>query len=189
MEEKFDLKELEKRIKEVKEETKKLAQFTSLFLECLIKRHDLQNILSPEQEFEDVPREVVESILRGEVPSEEQINLMSQETQDYLLKECLFICGMGAVAYYSSVEESDGPSKFDNILEMSNQSPGHYVAMYLIAAFTLLFARIPSFEFIQLLCKDFDSSEENLEKGLDLYTELCLSVYNRYLEDKDYYGN
>ena len=190
MEDKFDIKELQKRITEVKEYDKKLSKFTAKFLECLIKRHDLENIIYEEQTFEDVPDEVTELLKKGQVPSEEQIALMDEETQDYLCKECVFICGMGAVAYYSQTEEEeedDEPSEFDVIMEMCNQSPGHYVATYLIAAFTLLFARIPSFELIQLLSKDFDSSEENLQEGLEIYSELCLSIYNRYLEDEEYY--
>jgi MFS-type transporter involved in bile tolerance (Atg22 family) len=97
---------------------------------------------------------------------------------------------MGAVAYYSETEEdSDEPSEFDNILEMTNASPAHYVAVHLIAALTLLFCRIPSFEMIQLLTKDFDQSEEQIQSNLELYNEFCLSVYNRYVEDEEYYDD
>jgi hypothetical protein len=189
MEDKFDIKELQKRIAEVKEETQNLTRFTRKYLECLIKRHDLQNIIFEEQEFEDVPDEITELLKKGEVPSEEQIAMIDEETQDYLLKECVFICGMGAVAYYSETEEdSDEPSEFDNILEMTNVSPAHYVAVHLIAALTLLFCRIPSFEMIQLLTKDFDQSGEQIQSNLELYNEFCLSVYNRYVEDEEYYG-
>lgn len=191
MEEKFDLKELQKRITEVKEYDQKLSKFTSKFLECLIKRHDLHNMLFEEQEFEDVPEEVVELLKKGQVPSEEQIALMDEETQDYLCKECVFICGMGAVAFYSQTEDEDDdePSEFDEIMDMSQQSPGHYVATYLIAAFTLLFCRIPSFDLIQSIVKDFDDSEENIQQALEIYSELCLSIYNRYMEDQEYYLN
>jgi len=190
MEDKFDIKELQKRIAEVKEETQNLTRFTRKYLECLIKRHDLQNIIFEEQEFEDVPDEITELLKKGEVPSEEQIAMIDEETQDYLLKECVFICGMGAVAYYSQTEEdSDEPSEFDHILEMTNASPAHYVAVHLIAALTLLFCRIPSFEMIQLLTKDFDQSEEQIQSNLELYNEFCLSVYNRYVEDEEYYDD
>ena len=190
MEDKFDIKELQKRIAEVKEETQNLTRFTRKYLECLIKRHDLQNIIFEEQEFEDVPDEITELLKKGEVPSEEQIAMIDEETQDYLLKECVFICGMGAVAYYSETEEdSDEPSEFDHILEMTNASPAHYVAVHLIAALTLLFCRIPSFEMIQLLTKDFDQSEEQVQSNLELYNEFCLSVYNRYVEDEEYYDD
>jgi hypothetical protein len=190
MEDKFDIKELQKRIAEVKEETQNLTRFTRKYLECLIKRHDLQNIIFEEQEFEDVPDEITELLKKGEVPSEEQIAMIDEETQDYLLKECVFICGMGAVAYYSETEEdSDEPSEFDHILEMTNASPAHYVAVHLIAALTLLFCRIPSFEMIQLLTKDFDQSEEQIQSNLELYNEFCLSVYNRYVEDEEYYDD
>jgi hypothetical protein len=190
MEEKFDIKELQKRIAEVKEETQKLTRFTRKYLECLIKRHDLQNIIFEEQEFEDVPDEIADLLKKGELPTEEQIAMIDEETQDYLLKECVFICGMGAIAFYSQTEEeSDEPTEFDNILEMINVSPAHYVAVHLIAALTLLFCRIPSFESIQLLTKNFDQSEEQIQTNLELYNEFCLCIYNRYVEDEEYYGN
>jgi len=190
MEDKFDIKELQKRIAEVKEETQNLTRFTRKYLECLIKRHDLRNIIFEEQEFEDVPDEITELLKKGEVPSEEQIAMIDDETQDFLLKECVFICGMGAIAYYSETEEdSDEPTEFDNILEMTNASPAHYVAVHLIAALTLLFCRIPSFEMIQLLTKDFDQSEEQVQSNLELYNEFCLCVYKRYVEDEDYYDD
>lgn len=188
MNDKFDLKELQKRIDEVKEETQRLTQFTREYLECLLKRHSLKEIIYEEHEFEDVPTEITDLLKNGEIPTEDQIAQMDDETQDYLLKECVFICGMGAVAFYCQTEEeNEEPTEFDYIMAMADQSPGHYVAMYLIAAFTLLFARIPSFEMIQLIAKDFDSSEENLQQGLELYNELCLSIYNRYMEDKEFY--
>jgi hypothetical protein len=188
MEDKFDIKELQKRIDEVKEHTNNLSRFTTKFLECLIERHDLQSIIYEEQEFEDVPDEITELLKKGEVPSEEQIALMDEETQDYLLKECVFICGMGAVAFYCQTEEdSDEPTEFDHILEMTNTSPAHYLAAHLIAALTLLFGRIPSFDMVQLMTKDFDVSEEQIQMSLELYNELCLSIYNRYMEDEEYY--
>ena len=189
MEDKFDIKELQKRISEVKQETEKLTKFTRKYLECLIKRHDLHSIIYEEQEFEDVPDEITELLRKGEVPSETQIALMDEETQDYLLKECVFICGMGAVAFYSDTddEEDDEPTEFEQILEMSNVSPGHFVGVHLIAAMALLCCRVPSFELIQRMTNDFDSSEEQMQLSLELFNELCVSVYNRYLEDEEYY--
>jgi hypothetical protein len=190
MEDKFDIKELQKRITEVKQETDRLTKFTRKYLECLIKRHDLQNIIYEEHMFEDVPSEIVELLKRGELPSENQIAMMDEETQDYLLKECVFICGMGAVAYYSDMMEDDvEPTEFDNIIEMSNLSPGHYLATHLIAALALLYCRIPSFEMVQVLTQDFGNSEQQLQQSLEFYNELCVSIYNRYLEDEEYYGN
>jgi hypothetical protein len=92
MEDKFDIKELQKRISEVKQETEKLTKFTRKYLECLIKRHDLHNIIYKEQEFEDVPDEITELLRGGEVPSESQIEMMDEETQDYLLERmCLYL--------------------------------------------------------------------------------------------------
>jgi hypothetical protein len=189
MEDKFDIKELQKRISEVKQETEKLTKFTRKYLECLIKRHDLHSIIYQEQEFEDVPEEITELLRKGEVPSETQIEMMDEETQDYLLKECVFICGMGSIAYYSEMDENEnnGLNEFEEILEMSNVSPGHFLATHLIAAMTLLCCRVPSFELIQRMTNNFDSSEEQMQVNLELYNELCVSIYNRYLEDEEYY--
>lgn len=195
MKDKFDIKELHKRIEEVKEETQYLTKFTHEFLECLIERHNIQDIIWEEQEFEDVPNEIVELLKNGEVPTEEQLSVLDSETQNFLLKECVFICGMGAVSIYSHIEEIKNNEEyddekmtiFDSILEMSDESPGHYIGMYLIAALSLLLGKIPSYEMIEVLTKNFDSSQDNLQRCYELYNEFCLSVYNRYMGDKEIY--
>lgn len=190
MEDKFDLKELQKRISEVKQENQHLTKFTHGFLECLIKRHDLKNIIYEEQQFEDVPDQITQCLKDGKIPTEDQLSVMDIEIQDALIKECVFICGMGAVAFYSETSENEEErTVFDDILDMSEESPGHYLGMHLISVLTLLFCRIPSHELIVTLTKNFDSSQENLESCLELYNEFCLSLYNRFVEDKEYYLN
>lgn len=190
MEDKFDLKELQKRIAEVKEETEFVTKFSHVFLECLLKRHDLKNIIYEKHQFENVPDEVTQCLKDGKIPTEEQLSVMDAETQDYLIKECVFICGMGAVAFYSETsEDEEQKTVFDDILEMSNESPAHFVGMHMISVLTLLFCRIPSYDLIETLTNNFDSSQKNLEYCLDIYNEFCLSLYNRFLEDKEYYLN
>lgn len=185
MEDKFDIKELQKRISEVKEESKHVNTFTQEFFQCLLERHDLASLLFEDQEFDDVPEEFVVSLKEGKIPTIEQLNMIDDETKDYLIRECVFICGMGAVAYYS--DQMEEPSVFDVIMEMSNESPGHYISTYLIAGLTLLFGKIPSSDMIQMLTNDFDSKEESLEKSISLFNEMCLSIHQRYLEDLEYY--
>lgn len=192
MEEKFDIKELQKRITEVKEETKILNNFTRDYLECLIKRHDLANFIEEEYEFEGISEEIITIIKKGEVPTEEQIAELDGDTQDIFIKECVFLCGMSAVSCYCDLEEEneeDEPSSFEVIMEMSNESIGHYTATYIIAAFTLLFSKIPSIELIKFITNDFSSNEEQIDKNMMIFNELCFSIICRYKEDKDYYGN
>lgn len=191
MEDKFDIKELQKRIAEVKQENQITAKFTHQYLECLIKRHDLVNILHEDQEFDNVPESITDSLKKGEIPSEEQLSIMDTETQDYLLKDCVYMCGMGAIAWYcENLPEYEGiePSPFDEILSMPNISPGHHTASYIVSALTLLMADLPSQDLIESLTNNFDSSEEQLEKNLEFFNELCLSIVKRYIEDQEYYG-
>jgi hypothetical protein len=192
MENKFDIKELHKRISEFKDENKKSSEFTRSYFECLIERHDLQNFLHETQEFDGVPEQIIELLKKGEVPTEEQLFLMDAETQDYLIKDCVFICGLGAISWYSSISsecENEKESPINIVLGMIDESPGHHTASYIMSAYTLLLAKIPSLQFIEMVTNKFDSSEEQIEKNLELYNELCVSVLGRYLEDKEYYAN
>lgn len=186
MEDKFDIKELQKRISEVKEESRYLNSFTQEFLECLMARHDLVSFIAEDQEFEDIPDEVISSLKRGEVPTIEQLDLIDADAKDFLIRECVFICGMGAVAYYCN-NDSEEPSVFDVIMKMSEESPGHYIGTYLIAGLTLLFGKIPSPEMVEILTDNFDSSSERLTQTIELFNELCLSIHQRYSEDIEYY--
>jgi hypothetical protein len=192
MENKFDIKALQNRIAEVKKETEETSEFTQLFLKCLIERHDLTSILDADYNFEDIPDCVMESIRKGEVPSKDSISLMNSEIQDGFIKDCVWICGMGAIAWYCQNDVKYmqlSPTPFDEIIQMPEISPGHHTGSYLIAAFTLLHANIPMQEFIEILTNNFDSSDEQLEKNMELYNELCIDIMRRYTEDLEYYAN
>jgi hypothetical protein len=192
MEDKFDIKVLQNRIAEVKKETEENTELSLQFFECLLKRHDLANMFLADHEFEDVPEEVTKSLKNGEVPKKEDLDRMSTEEQDYLIKDCIYICGLGAISWYgdnySEYSEID-PKPFDEIVRMPDISPGHHTASYIIAAFALLFADIPSQYMIELLTNNFDSSPEQLEKNMYTYNDLCINILKRYLEDTEYYGN
>jgi hypothetical protein len=191
MEEKFDIKALQSRIAEVKKETEETTEFSLQFFECLIKRHDLSNILHENHEFDDTPDEVAKALKKGEVPKREDLSKMTTEAQDYLLKGCVYMCGMGAISWYSEnmpqYEEIE-PKPFDEIIGMPNISPGHHTASYIVAGLTLLFADIPSQRTIELLTNNFDSSPEQLNENMELYNELCVTILKRYTEDLEYYG-
>ena len=192
MEEKFDIKALQSRIAEVKKETEEVTEFALQFFECLIKRHDLPNILHEDHEFDDTPDEVTEALKKGEVPKKEDLVKMTSEAQDYLLKDCVYMCGLGAISWYGEnmpqYEELD-PKPFDEIVSMPDISPGHHTASYIAAGLTLLFADIPSQRTIELLTNNFDSSPEQLDENMEFYNELCVNILKRYTEDLEYYGN
>jgi hypothetical protein len=192
MENKFDIKALQNRIAEVKKEIEEASEFTQLFLECLIKRHDLPKILDGEYNFDEVPDCVLSDLKDGKIPSKNDLSLMDAESQDYFVKDCVWIAGMGAIAWYCENEEKYQeikPSPFDEIIKMPDISPGHHTASYLIAAFTLLHADIPMQEFIEILTNNFDCSQEQLESNMELYNELCVAILRRYKEDLNYYVN
>ena len=192
MEEKFDIKALQSRIAEVKKETEEMTEFALQFFECLIKRHDLPNILHEDHEFDDTPDEVTEALKKGEVPKKEDLVKMTSEAQDYLIKDCVYMCGLGAISWYGEnmpqYEELD-PKPFDEIISMPDISPGHHTASYIAAGLTLLFADIPSQRTIELLTNNFDSSPEQLDENMEFYNELCVNILKRYTEDLEYYGN
>jgi hypothetical protein len=191
MEEKFDIKALQSRIAEVKKETEEVTEFALQFFECLIKRHDLQNILHEDHEFDDTPDEVTEALKKGEVPKKEDLVKMTSEAQDYLLKDCVYMCGLGAISWYGEnmpQYENIEPKPFDEIVSMPDISPGHHTASYIAAGLTLLFADIPSQRTIELLTNNFDSSPEQLDENMEFYNELCVTILKRYAEDLEYYG-
>lgn len=192
MEDKFDIKALQSRIAEVKKESEQTTQFTLEYLECLLKRHDLSVLLHEEQEFTDTPEEVTDALKRGELPKKEDLARMTSEAQDYLIKDCVYMCGLGAISWYGDnlpEYEDVEPKPFDEIIRMPDISPGHHTASYIISAFTLLLADIPSQHFIELITNNFDSSEEQLQENMEFFNELCVSIYKRYSEDLEYYGN
>jgi hypothetical protein len=191
MEEKFDIKSLQSRIAEVKKETEESTEMTLEFLKCLIKRHDLANVIAEDHQFDGTPDEVNEALKKGEIPAKEDIAKMSEEAQDYLVKDCIYMCGLGAICWYGEnlpeYEEID-PKPFDVIIQMPDISPGHHTGSYIIAVLSLMFADIPSQRMVELITNDFDSSPEQLEKNMEYYNELCIMLLKRYNEDLEYYG-
>ena len=192
MEDQFDIKALQSRIAEVKKETEESTEFSLQFLECLLRRHDLKNILHEDHVFEDTPDEVTEALKKGEIPKKEDLAKMTAEAQDYLIKDCVYMCGLGAISWYGDnlpQYEDHDPKPFDEIIDMPDISPGHHTASYIIAAFALIFADIPSQRMIGLLTNNFDSSQEQLEENMEHYNELCITILKRYHEDLEYYGD
>jgi hypothetical protein len=189
MEEKLDLSSLQSRINEIKKEGQESADFTIEYIECLMNRHDLKESIVEDYEIDGVPESILESLRKGEIPTRDEIMVMDSDTQNFLLFELIWLCGMLAISYYSSNEEieEDEPSTFDVIMEMVNISPGHWTACYLIAILTLLMARIPSESMISKMTNDFSDDEEQIQLNLDYFIEFSSSLLFRHTEDIGYY--
>ena len=89
----LNFNELQKRILQVKLEEEQTVSFTRDFIECLLTRHDLKDML--EHEYDDVPQEIMKYIRKGEVPPKEVLEVLDADDQDFLLKDFIFMCGMG----------------------------------------------------------------------------------------------
>lgn len=192
MEDKFDIKALQSRIAEVKKESEETTEFTMQYLECLLKRHDLGNVLHEDHEFDDTPDEVNDVLKKGELPKREDVAKMTTEAQDHMIKDCVFMCGLGAISWYGeNLPQYEGidPKPFDEIIEMPDISPGHHTASYIVAGLALLFADIPAQRTIELLTHNFDGSPEQLEENMEFYNEICVMILKRYHEDLEYYGD
>jgi hypothetical protein len=190
MTENFDISALNQRIAEVKKESDECTEFTHSFIECLLKRHDLSNMIQIDQDFEDVPPEMVEMIFNGKCPSKEDIFKLDIDTQDAFIKDLVWICGMGAISWYCDndpqYKEMD-PKPFDEIIKMPTISVGHHSASFIIAALVLLFSTVPVQYIIESLTNNFDSSDEQLEKNAIIYNDLCYCILKRHREDLNYF--
>lgn len=188
----FDIKSLQTRIQEIKKENEEGVTFTREFLKCLFQRHNLKDIIHKDQEFEDVPELIVDKIKNGEIPEDHEISLLDVNTQDHLLKDCVWMCGMGAIAWYSENLEDykdlpEDEKPFNQVIKMPDMGIGYHSASFLIAAFTMLMADIPSQEFIEMLTNNFDNSEQQVQKNFEIFNELCMGIYRRYEEDLSMY--
>jgi hypothetical protein len=190
MTENFDISALNQRIAEVKQESNECTEFTHSFIECLLKRHDLSNMIQIDQDFEDVPSEMVEMIFNGKCPPKEEIFKLDIDTQDAFIKDLVWICGMGAVSWYCDNEEQYqkmDPKPFDEIIKMPTLSIGHHSSSFIIAALVLLTATIPNQVMVECMTNSFDSSDEQLEKNAIIYNDLCYCILKRYTEDLNYF--
>lgn len=190
MENEFDIKALQSRIAEVKKESEETTEFTMQYLECLLKRHDLGNVIHEQHEFDEAPEEVNQALRNGILPSKEDLSKMTTEAQDYLVKDCVYMCGLGAISWYGEnlpQYEKIDPKPFDEIVNMPNISPGHHTASYIVAGLALLFADIPSQKMVELLTNNFDSSPDQLQENVEQFNEICITILKRYQEDLEYY--
>lgn len=173
----------------LKEESETASEFTIEFIECLLKRYNLQTALFEGIEFEDVPEEIISIIQSGNIPTKEDLLPMDSDAQNALMMELVWFCGMQRISVYceeEEIEEGDS-STFDKILVMRDVSPAHWIGSYLITSLTLLMSQLPSEDFIDALTNNFDESQENLMRISNLFIETCGSIYYRYQEDSCFY--
>lgn len=187
----FDLKSLQSRIEMIKEEGKEVTDFTHEYLTFLIDRYGLEDYVPDNCELEDVPEIIIEKILKGEVPSKDEILLMDSDVQNYFLFEMIYLCGMGVIARfdYNNDPDPNNPGLFDAILEMRDMSPAHFMGGYITAVLTLLMGCIPSFPIIELLTNNFSCEEEQLEQNMLTFSELAASLIGKYREDQEFWSD
>lgn len=185
----FDMRGLNDRINKIKEEGEESTDFTIEFLQCLAERHDLMTSIPEEFEIEDVPDSIIDTLRSGGIPTKEEFLAVDVETQNSLIFEMIWLCGMNAISFYTQDVEidEDGTTIFDSILSMLNVSPGHFVGCYLISVYTLLMCRVPSLEMMEIITDNFSSDPDRLQKNQDIFVEMAAAVLIRWKEDKVYY--
>lgn len=185
----FDLKSLQTRINDIKKEGQETAEFTEEYITCLMIRHDLEYSIPDDFELEDVPESIFDKLRSGEIPSKEEIMVMDCETQNSLLFELIWLCGMTAVGYYTKDEELDEgePSTLETILQMAGVSPGHRLAMYLICVLALLMGQLPSERMIETITNDFADDDDQMQRNIDMFVEWGSAVLTRHQEDMIYF--
>lgn len=190
-EDSINLKFLQSRINDIKQEGQESVDFTLEYLECLMNRHDLMESIPQDFELDDVPDIILDTLRKGEIPTKDQIILMDTQVQNYFLFELIWLCGMTAVAYYTSDEQNEDneePNTFDVIMSMLQISPGHATGCYLISVFTLLMGQLPTESMISNITNGFSDDFEQCQKNMDYFVELSSAVLTRYKEDRLYMG-
>jgi hypothetical protein len=188
----FDLNSLQSRINEIKKEGEEVSDFTIQYLSCLMNRHDLQHAIPDEYDFGDVPESILQKLRSGEIPTEEEIKIIDVETQNFLCFELVFLCGLCAIARYGGTEpvhteDGESDSVWDVIWQMRSLSEYHNIATYIITALTLLMGQIPSQQISAQMVFNIADDDNQLQRNMDYFVELCSAILTRYVEDAEYY--
>lgn len=186
----LDLNLLRSRIEKIRSEGKETSEFTKEFIECLITRHSLEDCIPENFSIEDVPDTIIQTIISGEIPTIQEIELMNDLEQNYLIIELIWICGLATIATYSKQNQDlldEFGLDFQSILSMMDVSEAHYIGSYIICALTLLMGKIPSLETLEMITRDFDPDPNIINKCKEFFYELCSGIISRYREDLEYY--
>lgn len=190
MNEMFDLKQLHTLTATLKAESESAIGDTIGFIECLQKRHGLSQSLksNPDIEFEDIPDDIINILRDGEIPTPEDLLPLSSLKQDHLVMGLIWVAGIEKIAAYSyEYEYDDGP--VECILAMRDVSIYHFYGSYLFAALTLLMSSIPSFDYVNSLCNNFQDFPGNDQFIIDRFVEVCMAIKAKYDEDMQWYYN
>jgi hypothetical protein len=155
-------------------------------------RHDLQHAIPDDYDFGDVPESIIQTLRSGDIPTEDEITIIDVDTQNFLCFELVFLCGLCAVVRYGGTdpvktENGDSDSVWDVIWQMRSLSEHHYIATYIISALTLLMGQIPSQRLSTQMVSNLAEDDNQLQRNMDYFVELCSAILTRYLEDSEYY--
>ena len=180
-----DLKQLNILTANLKKHSESTANYTIELLECLLKRYNLRVSLNSEIEMEDIPDEIIKTLKEGRVPTVEDLLPLDSETQNILIMEMIWFAGMHRIASYSHDEdlEEGEPSPIECILAMQDVSMAHSYGSYLFAALALLMSAIPSYDFVNALCNNFEDTPENIKNIINHFVEVVISIHSRHVED------
>ena len=186
-----DLKQLNILTANLKKDSEAAANFTIEFLDCLFRRYNLKISLKGEIEIEEIPDEIIKTLQSGDIPTVEDLLPLDPEAQNTLIMQMIWFAGMKRISVYCHDEETeDGiPSPIECILAMQDVSAAHLYGSYLFAALALLMSDIPSYDFVNSLCNNFDDSPENIQFIIDRLVEVCISIHSRHVEDMDWFYN
>lgn len=186
----FDLKLLQSRIDQMKEEGKESSEFLHTYITCLVERHDLFEYIPEDLEIVDIPEQIIQKLIDHEIPSVDDLNALDLANKEWLIIQLVWLSGMGSLAVYcEDTDEDDEESTFDAILSMMDVDEAHYVGVYLVAALTLLMCQIPPLELVERLTNDFSEDPEDIESAKQSFYQLSSGIYSRYNEDVNYYSN
>jgi hypothetical protein len=185
----FDLNVLQSRINQIKEEGNESSEFTLNFIKCLMYRHNLKFAIPEDFEIDDIPTSIIETIVSGEIPTIDSLNILSEDDKNWLIIQLIWVCGLAAIYNYCQDEEvvEDGESTFDVVLAMMDVSEAHCSGCYVLCALTLLMAKLPPLEMIELITNDFSNNPMSIERSKEVFYQLSSGIISRYMEDLVHY--
>lgn len=177
------LETLQRQIEEQRKDQTSQASYTQTFLECLIRRHDLPNMIAHDQRIEGTPTELLDQLKNGSIPEKTALSLLSVQEQEHLVRELIWICGHGAIRWYREQGLSEQGCSWEPETSLSRLQ---WSESYIHAALALLTSSDPSMEFLHLATSRGHTETEKLQHNLLLFAELQAAILCRHEEDKRY---
>lgn len=176
-------KELQSQLQAQRLRQSQMATYTEAFLGCLIDRHDLDRCLSADQIMEGIPRRILTTIQRGQTPSVDDLQQLSVEAQQLLIRELVWISGHGAIRWYREQGLSDQGTQWE---PRDDLTPVEWTVSYVRAALALLLSSDPSDELLALIMPDHGDSDQQIRRNRTIYLELQAAILKRHQEDVHY---